>query len=386
MSPLFRICVIVLSVVSLGLVPLLAPAAPPPSEEKGVLERFEIARDGDCLLLPVKFNGTTYQFMLDSGAALNVFDSSLPLGEAINETEARGAEGSVRVKVFAAPEATVGGLNLKTDEPVFAFDFTKIRQVVGYEVHGFIGMPFLRRHVVRLDFDRGELLVLKEPGRDCGRAFSVAAEGRMPYLTINFGGDSKQEFLIDTGWSGSSCLARKLFDTALKQEDLAVRGTTRVESASGTSTIRFGRLKQLAFDEFTLRSLLADEGEANLLGLGFCSRFVITFDLPNSKVYLNKGKNFDRVDTPDRSGLHLLRKDGKVVVDSVDRDSAAETAGVKTGDVLVRVDGTKTDEMSMFRLRRRFCAEDKKLPVTVRRGEKETELILALGHDKSAEK
>ena len=308
-------------VMGLGLVNLLCAEEPKRDRiENNVLERFKVAQDGDCLLLPVKYKGKTYQFLIDSGSTWNVFDSSLPLGNPIDESDIKGAADAVRLKLYDAPSATVGGLSLKSTGPVVAFDFTRLRQVTGFEVYGFIGMPFLRRNVLRVDFDKGELLVLKKPSSDCGQEFAVNFnEGGIPRISVKVAGDEKQKFLLDTGLSSTGDLATKSFDTLLRNADLTVFGTRLFETISGTSEIRIGRLKQLSLGDFTVRGAAVSEGEESLLGLGFCSRFVMTLDLANDKVYLKKGKNFDRVDAHDLSGLHLLRKDGKVVVHSVDK-------------------------------------------------------------------
>jgi hypothetical protein len=371
----------------LALLQTPVPETPAQTQEGAALERFEVSRDLDLLLLPVKLGGKTYPFGLDSGSTTHSFDTSLPLGNPIEEADVSGQDGMVRLKAFAAPEAMLGGLSLKTAEPVIAFDFAHVRQVLGCEIRGMIGVPFFRRNIVRIDFDKGELLVLKEPGRDCGRAFAVRCDaGMLPLLRVDVGGDEKQEFILDTGWTGSVCLDGKLFETTRKKGALAVVGTELSETVNGTSKRRSGRLRQLSLDDLALPGLLATEGKANLLGLGFCSRFVITFDLPHDKVYLKRGKDFDRVDAPDLSGLHILRDRGRVLVHSVDRGSAAESAGIKAGDVLVQVDEARTEEVSLFRLRQGFCVKDKKLRLKVRRGEEETELVLALGREAGGEK
>jgi hypothetical protein len=368
----------------LSLVGILHAEEPKRStDDKNVLERFDVAKDGDFLLLPVKFKGKTYQFLLDSGATFNVFDSSLPLGPLKNEIEANSGPDQVRLKLYDAPEATIGGLSLKTPEPVAAFDFTKIREATGYDVYGIVGMPFLRNNVVQVDFDKGELLVLKSPARNCGQGFAVTFknEAMVARLFISIAGDNEEKVILDTGFNGSGELERETFGSAVKCENIAVIDTIPILSFSGTERRRLGRLKKLALGDLTLRDILVNEAEISKLGLGFCSRFVITFDFPNDKVYLKKGKNFDRPDTHDLSGLYLLRKDGKVVVDSVEQDSAAKTAGFSAGDVLLKVEDMKTNELSMFKLRQQFRAEDKKLPVRVRRGEKEMEIVLTLGRE-----
>jgi S1-C subfamily serine protease len=231
------------------------------------------------------------------------------------------------------------------------------------------------------------LLILKEPGRDCGRAFAVTYNwGRSPLVDVDLAGDSGHKFLLDTGCNSDGNLAQESFRTALKNAALTVVGTKPVETVSGSATRRLGRLNQLSLGDFTVRGPVVGEAAASSLGLGFCSRFVITFDFHHDKLYLKKGKNLDRADAHYRSGLHILRKDGKVVVDSVEKDSAAEAAGLKAGDLLVKVDDVRADEMSLFQLRQHLCAEGKRICMRIRRGERETETVLALGRETATER
>jgi hypothetical protein len=165
-----------------------------------------------------------------------------------------------------------------------------------------------------------------------------------------------------------------------------VVGEEPCETVSGAAVRRLGRLKYLSLGEFTPPGVLAVEGKDNLLGLRFWSRFVVTFDFPHDKVYLKRGKNFERPDTHDVWGMRLCRKDGKVMVDSVDKGSAAEGAGLKPGDVLVRVGDAKAEGMSLFQRRKCFCTEDTRLRLTVRRGDKEMAIVLALGREQAGRK
>jgi hypothetical protein len=255
-----------------------------------------------------------------------------------------------------------------------------LRQVSGYEVYGFIGMPFLQKHVFQVDFDTGEVLALKAPGRDCGQGFVVTCNGYgVPRLSVYIAEDYKQEFVLDTGYGGATgSLVTKSFDGVLNKGALKVVGTSYFESISGTTSMRVGHLKHLSLGDFTLPGAIFGEGAYNLLGLGFCSHFVMTLDFANNKVYLKRGKSFDRLETYDLSGLALLRKDGNTVVYSVDKGSAAEAAGIKAGDLLVRVDDVKADMLSMFQLRQRLSTKTKAIRVTIRAREIEREVVVVL--------
>ena len=100
------------------------------------------------------------------------------------------------------------------------------------------------------------------------------------------------------------------------------------------------------------------------------SRHIVTFDFPNSKVYFKKGKEFDKVDETDMSGLHLLRISGKTVVYSVDEDSHAHKAGIRANDIILKVGNKEASEYDMWKLRRLLMSGDKKKVVmTIKRGD-----------------
>jgi C-terminal processing protease CtpA/Prc len=63
-------------------------------------------------------------------------------------------------------------------------------------------------------------------------------------------------------------------------------------------------------------------------------------------------------DEDDMSGLHLLRKDGSVVVYAVDKDSPADASGLQSQDKIIRVNGTAAENLSMRQLRATLMAGD----------------------------
>src|SRR5260370_42500102 len=84
------------------------------------------------------------------------------------------------------------------------------------------------------------------------------------------------------------------------------------------------------------------------MGLGFLSRVIVTIDFPAQKLYLRKGKQFERPDRPDASGLHILRKGEAAVVHSVDPESPGASAGLRAGDVLLQAGALRAREAALF--------------------------------------
>ena len=114
-----------------------------------------------------------------------------------------------------------------------------------------------------------------------------------------------------------------------------------------------------------------------MLGLVFWSRFVVTFDFPGEKIYLRKGKGYERPDLRDLSGLHLIRRDGAVVIESVDEGSPGASAGIQAGDVLATLGSKRADKTTLFEIREAL-RQAGPLECSVRRGSEERQLTLNL--------
>lgn len=362
-----------------GAASLLAEEPRRAAQQKNVLARFDIAKDGDFILLPVTFKGATYSFLLDTGSTYNVFDSSLPIADSGTRSRVATPGGEVVMLNAAFARASVGGLSLLALDPVMILDFSKLSEVAGRDIRGIIGMTFLRHQVVRIDFDRGELVILKEPPPDSGDVLILReGPGRRPHLDVFLAGVHQTDCLLDTGANGVCSLTERSFRAMSDRGGLTLIGKTLVETLAGTSTHRVGRIPDLCVGEYRFPRVHVTESGTNSLGLDFCSRFVMTLDFPHDRIFLKPGKNFGRPDTSDLSGLHLIRQKGCVVIHSVDQQSTAEAAGLKAGDVLAEFDGRKVEDCSLFELRRRLSIEHPKLTVSIRRGAERHDVVLRL--------
>jgi len=126
-----------------------------------VLERFAISSKGDALVVPVRVAEKTYDFIVDTGATTTIFDTAIPLGQPVGVPVAHAAEGKVEVKAYDPPEAKVGRASLRSLDVVGGMDLDRIRQVTGLPIRGILGMDFLGSHILHIDIDKGQLLLLK---------------------------------------------------------------------------------------------------------------------------------------------------------------------------------------------------------------------------------
>lgn len=178
-------------------------------DAKLVLQQFDVFADGDALLVPVTIRGQDYPFMLDTGTDGILYDTSPGhvLGQRIETALRITSPGGLEKKIdsYPNPGATLGNIRLSTDEKVFGTDLTRLRQAIGHEIRGIIGMSFLKAHVVYLDPDAQKIFFLKSAGQsrteplriEYLRKFVVGEIG--PCIEAEIAGFGKKKFLIDMG-------------------------------------------------------------------------------------------------------------------------------------------------------------------------------------------
>ncbi len=192
--------------------------------------------------------------------------------------------------------------------------------------------------------------------------------------------------LLDTGADSSGAIGTQLFDDLRKSEESQVCGATLLSSVSGVTRRREAKVASLKLGEFRHESLIMTESDHTLLGLGYLSRYVVTFDFPSRVMYLQQGARFAVPDRHDLSGLHLLRVGGKTMVHLVDPRSPAALAGVSSGDIIQEIDGEIARSLDMYTIRRMLSLPGKQRQLIVQRGLESRRSVLSLAESTYAAK
>jgi hypothetical protein len=350
-----------------------------------VIDQFKTPEYLPFLVLNVQLQGKMYQFVLDTGASNTCFDSSLIplLGKELASEEIDTNLGSVKTRIFKCPEARIGRLKFKAGSPVCVVDFKSLREQCGEEVFGLVGMDFLSQYVFRVDRQKEEIVFLHSPGKGIGQRVPLIVEDLRPYVPMRIPCIGTTETVkIDTGaiGYGSGALQLDLFDRLVKTGGIKEAKKSGFATPFGSGSAPAGILEQIGLGGNKLNGLVFRRSEESYIGLNLICRFVVTFDFPHGSMYVKRGRGFEEseFDEPDRSGLSLLRRNGKLTVESVTSGTPGSKAGIRAGDTLESLDGQEASDIHLMSLRRRLCVKGKSLRIVVIGGGGRREVVIKL--------
>ncbi|MBN2590267.1 MAG: aspartyl protease family protein [Sedimentisphaerales bacterium] len=348
------------------------------------IKEFHYDVDSGVIFLPVHIHGKEYSFLLDTGSSNTIFDSSIKdlLGEPKRITRGSTPANPTIMQLFESPEVQVGPYKLPKGSEVICLDLSTPSMAIGKQVDGVLGMDFLKQHVIQIDFDENIISFLGQneadfPGYEQQLDISYNSKG-LPQLKGRLLDDIETKFIIDSGYNSTGGLDSEIFDKLIKSENIKTSESISV-TAGGIQKSREARINQLFIGSYEYKDLIFTEENTGILGISFLARHAVILDFPNKKIYLKKGSQFNKKDELDMTGLALLRNSSGLGVHTVFQSSPAEKAGIKTGDIIVRIEGKDVDEYSYKQLKKLFHSGDgNELKMTIKRESELKEITIVL--------
>jgi hypothetical protein len=308
--------------------------------------------------------------LLDSGANLTVLDLSVArrLGITVGgATRISGYGEQILEGGVAELEIGVAGsVSYRLYRPIA--DFSGLDTSFGRRFEGVLGADFFGRFVVEIDY-ADERVILHDPRRfrphpeDVRVALEI--DGGLPYargsVLLPDGREITGRFLIDTGAGSDVTLNAPFVRTHAVLETMPATTGIRSAGTGGWSEDRAGRLRGLRLWNFTLDAPLAtlslaeaglatSDDAAGSIGGEVLRRFTVTFDYRNRAMYLRPNAGYNDPFEADMAGFGIVVEGADLRqyrVNRVDEGSPAERAGLRSGDLVVEVDGRSANELIM---------------------------------------
>ena len=291
-------------------------------------------------------DGEQYNFILDTGAAVNVIDATIAerLGyRVVGEIEI-GAPGGPQIpgKIVSVPVAKIGGVTV-TDAEFVTMD------MLGFgrgETHGVLGVRLFSDYLLQFDRGAGQVVLSRdELATDAPEVVAYDATNSQFEILISVAGEDVAAH-IDTGSMGEFTLPGEMIST-LPVRDSGSNMKARL--VGGERDIEFAELQgNIVFAGLTFENpnvaFMTPSSRLGNIGSAILSDYVVTIDQKNHLIAFQQpadGGAAVAAAKPRRIGVQFRgMPDGKeLTIAAVGAGSLAEQAGLRVDDVMIALNG-----------------------------------------------
>lgn len=245
-------------------------------------------KDGKLMLVEARINGSEpITFIVDTGASHTVFDPKFArqLGlkvQAAPPTTGTGS-GDVQKSITKPVQMTLNGFTIEVPEP-WVIDLSKAP--LPAETMGLLGAEVFKSHVVRIDPETSAMTVFS-PDSDHHESkvdsVPLIVDGDKLFLEAKLevpdGKTVTHKLRIDTGSESS-------INDEVAQQSEEVR-TSILGGGLGENFKSYsGVFTSAAIGPFTFKKFWGPAGPRPAIGMELLRRFVLTFDAPHGRLYL----------------------------------------------------------------------------------------------------
>jgi predicted aspartyl protease len=342
-----------------------------------------------------QLNDSTVWLSLDTGAPSNVIDEEyarsmgVPL---LGRQRIFGAAGSTESARVRGVSVRLPGVRMEA-QSFATTPFDAIAAAIGLPVKAILGYDVFSRFIVEIDY-AGREMRLHDPAhyryRGKGATVPITLRENEPYVHAQIrmpnGSLVDGEFVIDAGSGSTLMLATEFAAAHGLPQSLERKLQTRAGAVGGEMRTVAARLPGLRVGPYQVddpvvlfpTGEITAPGTAGNIGGALLSRFVVTFDYGRMRMTLEPNATFAEREEYDMSGLALSTAgaDGSMIrVVRVRPQSPGDSAGVKPGDVLERIDDLRASELGLDSLRTLFRRE-RSYDLIVRRDDRTLPVIL----------
>lgn len=309
----------------------------------------------------------TLNFVLDTGSGGISIDSTtgvyLKLAFVKTERTIRGIAGIRTVDFTLNHTLKLPGM----ESPHLDFhknDYELLTSVYGVRIDGIIGFSFLRRYIVRIDYDTQKIEVYT-PGTfryPKGGYLLKPAFSTLPLQVASIKDDHAvmSRFIFDTGAGLSFLLSKDFVDDSLIFKKNRKFYPTQAEGLGGKRKMNITVANEVKIGPYKFRKVPVHifEDDYNvtsypmlggLIGNDILRRFNVILNYPEQSIHIKPNTHFTESFDYSYTGLGIYLLDGEIRVVDVMPGSPGDKAGFLPGDVIFSVETNMSKNIQTYK-------------------------------------
>jgi hypothetical protein len=340
---------------------------------------------GGVIILRAQFADfpDTLNFILDTGSGGISLDSLTAvyfnLHPVPSDKTIRGIAGIRKVSFVMDQKLTLPGL-LVQHLNFHINDYGILTSVYGERIDGIIGFSFLSRYIVWLDYDNYQMYVYSQGTMKLPRGGYLLRPviNMLPVqpLRVRDNTTVSTRFLYDMGAGLNMMLSKDFVEDSSFLSPRKKIFNKEAEGLGGKIDISMMVIKELKLGPYKFRRIpayLFDDVNnitnypylGGILGNDILRRFNVILNYERRSFYLMPNSHFNESFDYSYTGLELYWLGGLIVVGDVAKDSPAEKAGLKEGDIVLGVNKDFTQNFGAYKTAMQATGE--KIKITIRR-------------------
>ncbi|MDP1843385.1 MAG: aspartyl protease family protein [Sediminibacterium sp.] len=243
-------------------------------------------------------------------------------------------------------------------------DYELLTSVYGVKIDGIIGYSFIRRYVIKIDYDVNQLEIYS-PGN-----FRYPRGGQLlrPSFTtlprqiaqIEDGRQIYNRYIFDTGAGLCFLLSRDFVEDSSLFKPNRKFYPTQAEGLGGKKQMELTVVKSVKIGAFKFRNVPVHVFDdtynvtsypllGGILGNDLLRRFNVILNYPQQSIHIKPNSHFNEQFDYSYTGLGIYLIDGEIRVIDIIKDSPGDRAGFKTGDVIFSVESNYSKNIQTYK-------------------------------------
>ena len=331
------------------------------TKAKNYFEKIDYDFFKEKIIIPVKIEGKTYRFILDSGAPTviskeiyNLIKPKLLKSITVNDSNDK----EEKLNVVLVKKLEIGNITFEQTATIVSnFNSNPLYKCLGAD--GFIGSNMLRNSIIQIDSNTKTLIItdnIKNLSVDKKESHKIhlTKTQSSPILWLKLKGQNKrkEQVLIDTGANGIYDISKDHYDIFKDEKIFEILAKSEGASSIGI----FGEapksnhfkllLPTLNINGVKLNNVIPEttNGNDSRIGASLLKYGIITIDYINKRFYFNPNTNNINTIKP-FYGFSLTLKGNKLIIGFVwDKQLRNK---IKYGDEVIKINNIKLSESNI---------------------------------------